>query len=138
MFNGAGEVDLLQSIAVAMLLYFLGLVYVFLLKSGNKAIIIKLFSFAFIVRIISVYAIYYYLISIGDDGFASRDDGYYDHVARQISYELSKGFSGFKEYGVGIVNIGYFNLNGWLYYYLNFDTLSARMINVVCSSLTVV
>ena len=129
MYNSYNDVDILQSIVIAVFLYMGGVIYVFFNKDGNRTLGIKIFSLAFLLRFISLYGIYYYLIYIGGDGFVIKDYRQYDVVAKLISHELNKGLDGYRQYGSGWKNIAYFNFNGWLYYYFNFDTLSSRMVN---------
>lgn len=138
MINHVGDVNIFQSFAVAILLYLSGLIYVLFVRTEGKSFLIGIFSLAFVLRALSIYAIYYYLISVGGDGFAIMDDRNYDRVAKDIVHELNKGLIGYKQYGTGWVNIAYFNLNGFLYHYLNFDTLSSRMLNGFLGALTAV
>lgn len=138
MINRYNDVDVLLSIAMALLFYIAGMIYVLSIKDKDTKLMAKIFSLAFFLRFIVLYGIYYYLTSIGGDGYVIMDDRNYDLTGRQIAYELSKGFAGFKEYGTGWANIGYFNFTGFLYHYLEFDTLTMRMLNVFLSSLTAI
>ena len=132
----AGDVNILQSIFVVITFFFTGLFFIYFLKKHDRSTLAKIFTVAFVLRVVTVFSLYFYLISIGGDGFVLDDDRKYDRVATQIASELSKGKIGYKQHGSGWSNIGYFNFNGWLYSTFDFDTISTRMLNALLGSLT--
>jgi len=134
---GSSQVSPLQSGFTAFLLLIVGLAFIGLLKSPNRGYLSSLFFSAFLVRVIFVYIIYYYLIGAGGDGFAFIDDRTYDKAGIQIAAALRAGKEGYELHSWQ-QNPGYFLFNGWLYSLLGRDTLSARMVNVLLSSLTVI
>lgn len=136
--NYAGDINILQSIFVVIIFFSAGLIYISFLKKHDRYTLTKIFTVAFVIRVIAVFALYYYMISVGGDGFLMSDDRKYDRVAKEIAYELSKGKVGYKQHGTGWANIGYFNFNGWLYSNFNFDTISARLVNAFLSAITVI
>lgn len=127
----------LASVAVALLLLMLGLFLTTLLKSPNKKYLAGLFFSAFIVRIIFVYAIYYYMIAVGGDGFAFTDDRTYHASGEALAKLLRNRIDGYELFSLK-ANPGYFYFNGWLYSILGPDTFSARMVNAFLSSLTAI
>jgi 4-amino-4-deoxy-L-arabinose transferase-like glycosyltransferase len=130
------SIDYGTSLIFAFTLFFVGAVYAkyFSLRGYRGALLI--FSIGFLVRILAVYGIYHYLIAAGGDGFVIGDDRQYDVVAKEIAGDIRAGLSGYKELNTGWVNVGYFNLGGWLYYHFGFDTVSARIFNAFLSSIT--
>jgi len=126
-----------QSIFVALILTMLGLLVVAMIKSPDRKYLTRLFAFAFFIRVIFVYIIYYYLIGVGGDGFAFTDDRTYDLNARIIAKALNKGQDGYDIFSWH-QNPGYFYFNGWLYSLLGTDTFSSRVVNAFLSSLTVI
>jgi 4-amino-4-deoxy-L-arabinose transferase-like glycosyltransferase len=134
---GSSQVSPLQSGFTAFLLLIVGLFFIGLLKSPNRGYLLSLFFSAFLVRVIFVYIIYYYLIGTGGDGFAFMDDRTYDKAGSRIAAALRAGKDGY-DLHIREQNPGYFLFNGWFYSLLGRDTLSARMVNVLLSSLTVI
>lgn len=127
----------IASVFVALLLLMSGLFLTTLLKSPNKKYLAGLFFSAFIVRVIFVYAIYYYMIAVGGDGFAFTDDRTYHESGKALAKLLQNRIDGYEIFSVQ-ANPGYFYFNGWLYSILGPDTFSARMVNAFFSSLTAI
>ena len=137
MTNYLDDINILLSLGVASILYLLGLAYAMSNKTTGRSFTIKIFSIAFVIRIMSVLVVYYSLISMGGDGYVIHDDRAYNRTALEISADLASHKPGFKEYGSGYVNIAYFNINGFLYHHLNFDTVTSRVLNAFFGSLVV-
>ena len=124
------DIDILLSLGVAAALYVIGLVLIKLNNQrGGGAFLTKLFTAAFLLRVGAVFGVYFFLISAGGDGYVIDDDRSYNRTALEIAAALEERRPAFKQYGSGFVNIAYFNLNGFLYHYLNFDTLTMRILN---------
>jgi len=134
---GPIQVNPFQSIFIALLLLIVGFLSITLIKSPNRKYLAGLFFAAFFLRAIFVYVVYYYLISVGGDGFAFLDDYRYDAAGKLIAKALNAGKGGYELFSWQ-QNPGYFYFNGWLYSFLGADTLSVRMINGFLSSLTAV
>lgn len=132
------EINVLLSLGVSLALYLLGVCYVMMNKVPGRAFVIKVFSAAFIIRVVAAFVIFYSLVSLGGDGFVIHDDRAYDKTATEISRDLSDHRPGFKEYGSGWKNIAYFNINGFVYHYLNFDTMTSRIMNGFFGAIVVV
>ena len=80
------------------------------------------------------------ILSIQDYGssFFLFDDVEYDAIANEIAAAISNGTDGFiTGYSRGFPNPAYFNLGGFTYHYLGFDTFSMRILNVLISCITV-
>lgn len=131
------EINILLSLGVALALYFIGACYVMTNNFPGKSFAIKIFTVAFILRVVAALIIYYSLISLGSDGFVIKDDRAYDRTAIEIDRDLSNHQPGFKKYDSGWKNIAYFNINGFVYHYLNFDTMSSRVLNAFFGALVV-
>jgi len=137
MFSNLDDINLLISLPLAVVLLLIGIAYAATNKMPGNSFAIKIFTVAFLVRVISVFAIYYYLVSVGGDGYVIRDDRAYNETALEIARDLRNNRDGFKEVGGGYKNVAYFNLNGFLYHYLSFDTLSSRILNSFFGSIVV-
>lgn len=133
----ATQADLIQSIFVALILLIIGLVLIQLYKSPNKKYLSGLFFSAFLLRTILLYAVYYYLVNVGGDGFVFADDRNYDIAGTQIAALLKVGKDGYMLHSWQ-QNPGYFYFNGWLYSILGTDTFSARVTNAFLSSMTAI
>lgn len=137
MANYLDDINIFLSVGVALALYLLGLFYAMSNKTIGRSFAIKIFSVAFLVRVMAIFAIYFSLVSMGGDGYVIKDDRAYNKAALDIAADLENHKPGFKEYGTGYVNIAYFNLNGFLYHYLDFDTLTMRVLNTFFGSIVV-
>lgn len=134
----AVDIDILLNIALVILFYCVGMVFIFFLKNHDRVTIVKIFSLAFVLRVAAVFMIYSYLVGIGGDGFALTDDRKYSYTATAMSEKIDRGKQGYLKYESGLANIGYFNFNAFLYNKLGFDTISSRLINALSISLTAV
>lgn len=137
--NHVGSTNILLNISLILLFYLVGLIIIFFLKKHNRGELTKIFSLAFFIRVATVFILYSYLISVGGDGFALKDDRKYNLFANTISHELDRGErGGYKESGIGWSNVGYYNFNGWLYHVFDFDTIGSRLVNAFFSALTAI
>ena len=137
MLSSVGNIDIFLSLGVAVGLFFVGILFAVINRVPGQAFTIKVFSLAFILRMAAAFSIYYSLIAVGGDGFVIADDRAYDKTAHQIDRDLTNNRQGFKEVGEGYSNIAYFNLNGFVYHYLGFDTMTSRMLNVFFGAIIV-
>ena len=131
------DINILLSLGVALALYAIGVAYAMMNKVVGRSFAVKIFSVAFVLRVVASFVLYYSLISLGSDGFVISDDRSYDATAKEIARDLGNFRPGFKEYGSGWKNIAYFNINGFVYHYLQFDTMTSRMMNAFFGALIV-
>lgn len=137
MANYLDDINILLGLGVALALYLVGLIYAISNKTIGRSFVIRVFSLAFLLRVIAIFAIYFSLTSMGGDGYVIKDDRAYNATALQIAADIENHKPGFKEYGTGYVNIAYFNINGFLYHYFDFDTITMRVLNAFFGSIVV-
>lgn len=123
-----------------LVLFILSICFIFLIKKTkyDYYLLLSIFSISVITRFIIFITL---LISIGDfqSIFFLNDDIRYDAISSEIASKLLMEEEAFYYgYTKGFPNPGYFNLGGFLYYYLGFDTISMRILNIFISSLCVI
>lgn len=138
MLSRAGDIDILLSLSIVGILYLVGMIYIVLNRDYGLGFAAKIFTFSFFLRVASAFAIYYFLIYVGGDGYAIADDRAYNRTAIQIAKQIGRGGIGFKEYDSGFVNIGYFNFGGYMYRHFDFDTMAMRMLNAFVGAMSVI
>ncbi|HIB77029.1 MAG TPA: hypothetical protein EYO58_05310 [Flavobacteriales bacterium] len=110
---------------------------VYLAPKKSASFSLRLFFSAFLVRIVCVYAVYYYLVSLGASGFAFFDDSVYHRQAAS----LAEG-SWYGNLSLGSIrtpkNPAYLWLNTSLYRMLGVDTMVPRLLNACLGALSVV
>ena len=132
------DVNVMLSLGVAISLYLIGLAYISTRKFAGRSFLIRIYSFAFVVRLLALFSIYFALLSLGGDGYVISDDRSYNLTALEIADDLKSQRGGYKQYDTGYSNIAYFNFNGFLYHHMGFDTLTMRVLNGFFGSIVIV
>jgi hypothetical protein len=106
-------------------------------KPQDRLFLIAAFFSAFIFRVIfSIFLVF--TVTDYQTIFLLHDDISYDEVAREIAEKLSNNEPAFiTSYSTGYPNPGYYNFGGFAYYFLNFDTFSMRILNILISSFAI-
>jgi hypothetical protein len=106
-------------------------------KPNDRLFLVTAFFSAFIFRLI-FFILLVLTVSDYQTIFLLKDDISYNEVSKEIAAKLSNNELGFiSSYSKGFPNPGYYNLGGFTYYFLNFDTFSMRIMNIFISSLTI-
>lgn len=126
------------SLSIAGLLFAFGLLYTFF-GSGSfyRSPLVKVFMAAFAIRLMAVYGLFFYLLSVGADGIAITDDWKYHAAGKVIDQALQAGRDGYSLHSHE-QNVGYFYFCGWLYNTFGVDTLVPRVVNAFFSAMTAV
>ena len=59
------DVNVMLSLGVAISLYLIGLAYISTRKFAGRSFLIRIYSFAFVVRLLALFSIYFALLSLG-------------------------------------------------------------------------
>ena len=107
-------------------------------KSNHRSFLITAFFVAFFLRL--VFSIFLLLTVVDYQSiFLLKDDISYDQISEEIAAGLSNDLSGYlSSYSTGFPNPAYFNIGGFAYHFLNFNTFSMRIMNILISCMTII